>query len=141
MTATGEPTTAQNQMPSHRDTKGTNQHSPTFSSRDRHRRRSPLSLRVDDGLSDNGVPSSKVPKVVRDSSVRLLGIDDLVWRSMAILKTADRRSERRIREFIFAWRYPWLKAAVAVALVVAAMLLVITVVVGRARRARKAQVP
>ena len=32
MTATREPTTAQNQMPSHRDTKGTNQHSPTFSS-------------------------------------------------------------------------------------------------------------
>ncbi len=49
--------------------------------------------------------------------------------------------ERRIREFIFAWRYGWLKVAVAVAVVAAATLLVATVVVGRARRARKAEVP
>ena len=48
--------------------------------------------------------------------------------------------ERRIREFIFALRYRWLKVAVAVAVVAAATLLVATVVVGRARRARKAEV-
>ncbi len=49
--------------------------------------------------------------------------------------------ERRIREFIFAWRYGWLKGAVGIAVVAAAALLVATIVVGRARRARKAEVP
>ncbi len=49
--------------------------------------------------------------------------------------------ERRIREFIFAWRYGWLKVAVAVAVVATATMLVTTVVVGRARRARNAAAP
>ncbi len=49
--------------------------------------------------------------------------------------------ERRIREFIFAWQYGWLKGAVGIAVVAAATLLVATVVVGRARRAHKAEVP
>ncbi len=83
----------------------------------------------------------KVQNVVTRSWVRLLGVEDVVWRSMAILKTADRRSERRIRGFIFAWQYGWLKGAVGIAVVAAATLLVATIVVGRARRARKAEVP
>ncbi len=49
--------------------------------------------------------------------------------------------ERRIRGFIFAWQYGWLKGAVGIAVVAAATLLVVTVVVGRARRARNATVP
>lgn len=47
--------------------------------------------------------------------------------------------ERRIRDFIFAWRYRWLKVAVAVGLAVAAVFLVATVFVGRARRTHRAQ--
>ena len=49
--------------------------------------------------------------------------------------------ERRIREFTFAWQYGWLKGAVGIAVVAAAALLAVTVVVGRVRRARKAEVP
>ncbi len=49
--------------------------------------------------------------------------------------------ERRIREFIFAWQYGWLKGAVGIAVVAAATFLAVTIVVGRARRARRAEVP
>ena len=88
-----------------------------------------------------GNSSVRLEKLDIPDGVRLLGVEDVVWRSMAILKTADRRSERRIREFIFAWRYEWLKGAVGIAVVAAATLLAVTVVVGRARRARRAEVP
>ena len=49
--------------------------------------------------------------------------------------------ERRIREFIFAWRYGWLNGAVALVVGVAATLLVATVIAGRGRRARRTEVP
>jgi hypothetical protein len=48
---------------------------------------------------------------------------------------------RRIRQFVFAWRYPWLEPALRVAVGLAAVLLCVTLVAARARRSRRPREP
>ncbi len=46
---------------------------------------------------------------------------------------------RRIRQFVFAWRYPWLEPALRVAVALATVLLCVTLVAAWARRSRRAR--
>lgn len=48
---------------------------------------------------------------------------------------------RRIRHFIFAWRYPWFEAGLRLVVVLAAVLLCVTIVTARARRSRQLREP
>ncbi len=50
---------------------------------------------------------------------------------------ARRKAEvRRIRQFVFAWRYPWLEPALRLAVVLVSVLVCVTFVVARRRRSR-----
>ncbi len=88
-----------------------------------------------------GVERLVTDEKLRKSAERALAVFQERAADPPDVRAKYENDERRIREFIFAWRYGWLKGAVGIAVVATAVLLVVTVVVGRARRAREAQVP